>query len=136
MVDHNFYTKTGPYSLSKLAEMLSCDFKGNGDILINDISTLEDAEIGHISFFHNKKYLDLLKKTKANVILVDKSFNLDLKKNLVFCDDPYYTMAKVALIFYPDSCYPNNVFTDSDKNKEIDKSNKISSNTFIHKNAK
>ena len=45
-------------------------------------------------------------------------------------------MAKVALIFYPESCYPNNVFTDYDKNNEIDKSNKISSNTFIHKNAK
>ena len=136
MVDHNFYSKTGPHSLSKLAEMISCDYKGNGDVLIDDISTLEDATISDISFFHNKKYLDSLKKTKANVILVDKNFNLNLDKNLVFCNDPYYTMAKVASIFYPDSSYPNNVFIDSDKNTKIDNSNKISTNTFIHKNAK
>ena len=80
--------------------------------------------------------MDLLKKTKASVILVDKNFNLDLNKNLVICNNPYYTMAKVASIFYPDSCYPNNVFIESDKNKELDSSNKISCNTFIHKSAK
>ena len=80
MVDHNFYIKSGPHSLSKLAEMLSCNFKGDEDFLIDDISTLEDAKIDDISFFHNKKYLDSLKKTKASVILVDKSFNLDLSK--------------------------------------------------------
>ena len=136
MVDQNFYSKTGPHSLSKLAKILSCEYKGNGDILIDDISTLDDAKANDISFFHNKKYLDSLKKTKASVILVDKSFNLDLKKNLVFCNDPYYTMAEVASIFYPDYSYPDNVFTDNDKNMEIDNSNKISSNTFIHKNAK
>ncbi len=65
------------------------------------------------------KIFRFTKKTKANVILVDKSFNLDLKKNLVFCDDPYYTMAKVALIFYPDSSYPNNVFTDLIKIRKL-----------------
>ena len=35
-------------------------------------------------------------------------------------------MAKVASIFYPGSSYPNNVFIDTDKNMEIDNSNKIS----------
>ena len=135
MVDHNFYNKTGPHSLSKLAKLLSCEFAGNGDTLIDDISTLDDANVSDISFFHNRRYLNSLKKTKANVILVDKNFNLDLNKNLVFCDDPYYAMAKVALIFYPNSSYPSNVFADTDKNTELDSSNKVSSNTFIHKNA-
>ena len=49
-----------------------------------------------------------------------------MDKNLIFCNDPYFTMAKVASIFYPDSSYPNNVFIDTDKNMEIDNSNKIS----------
>ena len=136
MVDHNFYRKTGPHSLSKLAEMLSCEFIGNGEILIDDISTLEEARINDISFFHKNKYLESLKKTKSQVILVDKSFNLDLKKNLIVCNDPYYSMAKVALIFYPDSTYPNYYFNDADRSIEFDKSIMISSNTFIHKKAR
>ena len=136
MVDHNFYRKTGPHSLSKLAEMLSCEFIGNGEILINDISTLEEARVNDISFFHKNKYLESLKKTKSQVILVDKNFNLDLNKNLIICQDPYYSMAKVALIFYPDSIYPNYYFKDVDRSIEFDKSNMISSNTFIHKKAK
>ena len=136
MVDHNFYKKTGPHSLSKLAEMISCEFIGNGEILIDDISTLEEARVNDISFFHKKRYLESLKKTKSQVILVDKNFNLDLNKNLIVCKDPYYSMAKVASIFYPDSTYPNYSFNDADKSIEFDKSNKISSNTFIHKKAK
>ena len=136
MVDHNFYRKTGPHLLSKLAEMLSCEFIGNGEILIDDISTLEEARASDISFFHNKKYLESLKKTKSQVILVDKNFNLDLNKNLIVCKDPYYSMAKVALIFYPDSIYPNYYFKDADRSIEFDKSNMISSNTFIHKKAR
>ena len=136
MVDHNFYRKTGPHSLSKLAEMLSCEFIGNGEILIDDISTLEEARINDISFFHKNKYLESLKKTKSQVILVDKNFNLDLNKNLIICQDPYYSMAKVALIFYPDSTYPNYYFNDADRSIEFDKSIMISSNTFIHKKAR
>ena len=136
MVDHNFYRKTGPHSLSKLAEMLSCEFIGNGEILIDDISTLEEARVNDISFFHKNKYLETLKKTKSQVILVDKNFNLDLNKNLIVCKDPYYSMAKVALIFYPDSIYPNYYFKDADRSIEFDKSNMISSNTFIHKKAR
>ena len=136
MVDHNFYRKTGPHTLSKLAEMLSCEFVGNGEILIDDISTLEEARVNDVSFFHKKKYLESLKKTKSQVILVDKNFNLDLNKNLIVCNDPYYSMAKVASIFYPDSTYPNYFFKDADRNIEFDKSNAISSNTFIHKKAR
>jgi UDP-3-O-[3-hydroxymyristoyl] glucosamine N-acyltransferase len=136
LVDHNFYRKTGPHTLSKLAEMLSCEFVGNGEILIDDISTLEEARVNDVSFFHKKKYLESLKKTKSQVILVDKNFNLDLNKNLIVCNDPYYSMAKVASIFYPDSTYPNYFFKDADRNIEFDKSNAISSNTFIHKKAR
>lgn len=136
MVDHNFYRKTGPYSLSKIAGMLSSKFTGNGETLVDDISTLEEAKINDISFFHDPRYLDALKNSKAKVILVDKKFNLDLNKSLIICDEPYYSMAKVASIFYPDSTYPNYFFPDIDKSLKFHKTNKISSNTFIHKNAK
>ena len=37
-----------------------------------------------------------------------------MNKNLIVCKDPYYSMAKVALIFYPDSIYPNYYFKDAD----------------------
>ena len=113
-----------------------CDYTGDGNALIEDISTLDDARTNDISFFNSNKYLDSLKNSKANVILVSKSFDLKIDKNVIKCDDPYYSMAKAACVFYPDSIYPNYVFDENDRKKNLDSSNKISSNTFIHKSSK
>ena len=45
-------------------------------------------------------------------------------------------MAMVASLFYPDSEYPSFTFSSLDKNEELDKSIKLSFNSFIHKDAR
>ena len=52
--------------------MLSSNYVGDGDYLVKDVSTLDEAASQDISFFNNKKYFNSFKKTKAQCILVEK----------------------------------------------------------------
>ena len=115
--------------------MLSSNYVGDGDYLVKDVSTLDEAASQDISFFNNKKYFNSFKKTKAQCILVEKKLNLVDDKNYILCDNPYYSMAKVASIFYPTSIYPKYHFTEDDFKTDLHKSIKISSGAFVHKDA-
>ena len=41
---------------------------------VNDIKELETASKNDVTFFHSIKYLELLKKTKSNLIITNKKF--------------------------------------------------------------
>ena len=136
MIDQNFYKNTGPYSLDKISGMLSCKYIGNGDLSLNDISTLDSAKEDELSFYNNSKYSDAYKNSSAGVILVSNELRTGRASNLILCEDPYFMMAKAASIFYPNSIYPSFSFSNKAKNLNLDESVKISENTFIHKDAK
>jgi|TARA_B100000287_G_scaffold327351_1_gene311782 UDP-3-O-[3-hydroxymyristoyl] glucosamine N-acyltransferase len=137
LIDRNFYKYKGSLSLFELTSKLNLDFYGDKNFKISDISTLELAHPNEISFFHNSKYLSLLKKTKAGVIILKKNDNLKMseKKNLIYSDNPYYTMAEVASLFYPNCEYPDHFFRDEERKKNIDPSTKCSLNSFVHKDS-
>ncbi len=136
MIDQKFYKNRGPYSLKKLAGMLSCDYIGNDNLVISDISTLEHAKNNELSFYNNSKYLSHYKKSNAGVVLVRNDLKKGRDSNLIICEDPYFMMAKVAEIFYPDSIYPKFSSTTEEKNTKLHNSITISCNSFVHKSAK
>ena len=41
--------------------MLSCKYVGNGDLTLNDISTLDNAKDDELSFYNNSKYSNAYK---------------------------------------------------------------------------
>ncbi len=137
MIDRNFYKYKGPLSLFQLASKLNLDFSGDKKFEISDISTLELALPSEISFFHNSKYISFLAKSKAGVIILKNNDNVKRvkKKNLIYSDNPYYTMAEVASLFYPNCDYPDHSCNDEVKKKNIDPSTKCSPNSFIHKDS-
>ena len=135
MVDHNFYRKTKNYSLSNLAKIFDCEYLGNGDFIIEDISTLDEAKNSDITFYNNHKYFKSLKRTKAGVVIVDKEIDLQLNTNFLLCKNPYQMMAKVAAKLYPDSVYPSFYQDECNKKTDFHKSTKVSSSAFVHKSA-
>ena len=64
-----------------LSEILSTlgKEKISKDIKINNIANLESATTNDISFINNLKYLDLLKKTKANYIITNNKYLSKIK---------------------------------------------------------
>jgi UDP-3-O-[3-hydroxymyristoyl] glucosamine N-acyltransferase len=56
----------------------------NGDIEINGVAALRDADKGHISFLANRKYTPQLAETKASAVLVGPEFANDTPENTTF----------------------------------------------------
>ncbi len=135
MIDQNFYKNVGPFSLDDISKMLSCKYVGNGDLTLNDISTLDNAKDDELSFYNNSKYSNAYKDSCAGAVLVSNKLKNGRTSNLIICEDPYFMMARVASIFYPDSLYPNFSFSNKEKRLNFDQSIKISENAFVHKNA-
>lgn len=86
--------------LAEIADRLSCQLDGDGEIEIYGVASLEDAENGYLSFFTNTKYLQKALSTKASAIIVDKNFT-GLEIPLLKSSNPYLTFAKAIEFFYP-----------------------------------
>ena len=136
MIDKEFYNNKGPFSLGELAKKLDCELSGNYDLLIEDISTLDEAKSSQISFLSNPKYLEFLLSTKAGAIITSKKYISDKNRNYLISENPYFIMAEVAAAFYPESIYPNFYINRNDLKNEFHPSTNISESVFIHKDAK
>ena len=87
-------------SLKQLAELTGSTIKGDEQVQINDVATLQDANKGEISFVSNPKYKKLLETTNATVVILSPKLADDFKGNALVNDDPYLTFAKVVNIFH------------------------------------
>jgi UDP-3-O-[3-hydroxymyristoyl] glucosamine N-acyltransferase len=85
-------------SLKKLAEHVGGKVRGDGQMIIKAVSTLEMAGAGEITFLSNKKYEPLLKTTKASAVIVAKPVETDAA--LLIAEDPYYTFMQIVVLLY------------------------------------
>ena len=93
-------------TLEKIAELVGGEILGKKGLIITGINSLDDAGPSEISFFTDRRYSEVLKKTKAGAILTsldDRSF----KGAQVVVSNPELSYAKVAAVFAPPlSRYP------------------------------
>ena len=84
-----------------LVKRLGGELIGDSNILINSVASLESAHQNSISFFNNTRYLDLLKTTKAAVVIVNKE-SLSFRSGVsIVIDNPYLYFAKVSQLLNP-----------------------------------
>lgn len=91
------------YTLSEIAEYTGSKVIGDSKFIVDNLNTLEKASSTSLTFLANSKYLKHLKTSKAEAVLVHKSFNISDKKNYLLCEDPYLAYAKVSTLFKNDS---------------------------------
>ena len=85
----------------ELIKKLGGELIGDSNILINSVASLESAHQKSISFFNNPRYADLLKNTKAAVVIVDRE-SLSFRKGAsIVVDNPYLYFAKVSQLLNP-----------------------------------
>jgi len=88
--------------LSELAALVGGEVIGDGSCLIDGVATLEDAGPGQLSFFGSPKYKRALAASKAQAVLVPKSFvRVDGPLTLVRVESPHLAFARVAQEFAP-----------------------------------
>jgi UDP-3-O-[3-hydroxymyristoyl] glucosamine N-acyltransferase len=111
MPDNRFFSRSGPFSLSQLAEIgkarineplptaLACES------LFYDVAPLEEALENTVGVLHNSKYVEDLKTSRAGICILDTKHIESAPKTaaLLITETPYRAYALIAQAFYPEA---------------------------------
>ena len=105
MTDPRFFSRSAPLSIEAVVEITGATLMSEAETYpkIKDVRPIETAGLGDLTFVENRKYVDLLAKTRASAcfissVLVDRA-PPDLI--LLITDHPRRCFAKIANIMYP-----------------------------------
>jgi UDP-3-O-[3-hydroxymyristoyl] glucosamine N-acyltransferase len=87
-------------TLKEISRILGGTVIGQDDVIIKNIMSIEEANEGDLTFIANKKYLKKMKLTQASAILAPPQTVAE-GKNLIIVTDPYASMGKLLMIFFP-----------------------------------
>ena len=84
-------------SINKLAKILDGEIIGNEKVTLYNLSKIEDASEGDITFLSNPKYIHLIYKTKASVVIIDRGIDYKTKNtpNLLVVENAYSSFNKL-----------------------------------------
>ena len=90
--------------LKEIATLVQGKLCGDGEAEVQGVSDIEHAGPGTMTFFSNKKYFDLFKKTPASGVFVPQEAEPLLgdfvgKINMIFVPNPVLAFAKTAMGF-------------------------------------
>lgn len=129
MADSRFFINKGPFSIKELASISGSTIVGDESLMLNDLTTLEAAKSGDISFLSNTKYLNDFRQSKASACITEERFVKEAPQGitLLINANPYNAQAIIASKFYPSTVHDAHI---NDK-AIISKSAKIGKNCCI-----
>jgi UDP-3-O-[3-hydroxymyristoyl] glucosamine N-acyltransferase len=135
MADQRFFKSPKPQSLAALAQLGQAEIRNapSTEIFIDDVSPLQNAQRNHLSFFDNKKYLDMFTGSKAGACFVspDVVDKAPAGMILLVTKNPYKAYARAAQLFYPEPSWSK---AYQAPNAYIHPTAKIGSNCIIDHN--
>jgi len=85
--------------LSELATALGCSLNGNGDLEINGVAGIDEAQAGQVTFVSNPKYTPKAKTTGASAVIVTTNFQ-EIQAATLRTANPYLAFARAVEMFY------------------------------------
>ena len=89
------------FTLQELATLSGAELIGDPKLQITVAASLGEATLGEISFFANRKYIGLLRKTRASAIFVPPDFAEPINAAQVRVSNPTKAFEQVLLKFAP-----------------------------------
>jgi UDP-3-O-[3-hydroxymyristoyl] glucosamine N-acyltransferase len=89
------------FTLQEVAAMSGGEVVGDPKLKITGVASLAEATNGEISFFANRKYIGLLRKTRASAVFVPTDFAEPLAAAQVRVSNPTKAFEQVVLKFAP-----------------------------------
>jgi UDP-3-O-[3-hydroxymyristoyl] glucosamine N-acyltransferase len=86
-------------TLSELAARIGAEVVGDGSLVIQSASTLEEAQTGQLSFLANPKYEKQLETTRASAVVVAPMVRSD-RLSLLRAKDPYYAFMQAVVALH------------------------------------
>lgn len=83
------------FTAKQIAEYLKGEVEGDPEVIVNDVSKIEEGRRGTLAFLANPKYEKFIYSTGASIVLVNRDFKLSRKVpcTLVRVDDAYRAIA-------------------------------------------
>ncbi|MET0291484.1 MAG: UDP-3-O-(3-hydroxymyristoyl)glucosamine N-acyltransferase [Steroidobacteraceae bacterium] len=88
-------------TLGQLAVRFGCELRGDPDIRIDRVGTLEAGE-GAIGFVSSKAYIDALKASRNSAVIVDARLAAHAPVAALVSANPHVTFAHVAAFLHPE----------------------------------
>lgn len=89
-------------TLQAIADAIEATLHGDPNCEITGVATLEQADVGDISFLSKKQYRKYLPGTKASAVILSAEDEKDCETNALICKDPRLGLARVVQMFKPD----------------------------------
>jgi len=86
-------------SVSELAKLLKCPYKGKGSTKISGVASLEDAELGDLVYFAHPKYRKLLELTRASAAIIPKEEKFS-RIPVIKSDHPHLSFIRAVEYFF------------------------------------
>ncbi|MCF8232384.1 MAG: UDP-3-O-(3-hydroxymyristoyl)glucosamine N-acyltransferase [Bacteroidales bacterium] len=91
------------FTAQEIADLIKGTIEGRPDVVVHDVSKIEDGRPGTLSFLANPKYTHYLYSTQASVVIINNDFNLNGDKNpdttLIRTPDAYSAFAKLLATY-------------------------------------
>ncbi len=87
------------YTLRQLAERLGAELRGNPELLISGLATLQDAQPEQLSFLANVQYKKYLADTKAGAVILHPTEVEGFSGNCLVIANPYLAYAQLSHLF-------------------------------------
>src|SRR5690348_5825841 len=88
-------------TLGELAVQFGCTLRGNPDVVVTHVATLESADSSALSFLANPKYRIYLATTRAAAVVVDAATADECPVAVLISKQPYVTYARIASLLHP-----------------------------------
>ena len=146
------------FTASQIAQKINGDIEGDSEISVHELSKIEEAKSGSITFLSNPKYTNYLYTTKASIAIVENKFQTEKKSfpTLIRVKDPYIAFTKLIELYQSTKIMRMGVssvssvhdsivlskdlyvgdFSVVEKNSSLGKNVKIYPNCFIGENVK
>lgn len=88
-------------TLGELAVRFGCQLKGDPDIRVSRVATIEHADAEAITFLANPRYKRHLTHTRAGAVVLEPKFASEASGAALLSANPYATYARIATLLYP-----------------------------------
>ncbi len=92
-----------PVSLQQLATQLDLDFRGDGNLRITGVASLDKAQAGDLCFVTQRKYLKEVPFSQCSALIVPQATELEsTEKSIVFARNPQFSFVEAIALICPD----------------------------------
>src|SRR5574344_2723570 len=88
------------FTAQQIADFLQGEVVGNKDIVVSELSKIEEGRPGTLTFLSNPKYTHFIYTTQADIVLVDRTFvpEQPISATLIIVESAYQSLAKLLTL--------------------------------------